>query len=261
MSTTRIDQLNKEIEERKAAIAAEEARLAEAKREADRIEREAREKIEEAKRKQARAEHRAKFMSDAKKIVKALKVQGFNKATIEEHEGAEFPTILPQGVSGNGPIVAFDYIMDRSSSWRSQRNGVKVQVGNTYQEGNKRFPQRKGGDFNYDGIAIAYKELLAMETAKVTRRQHEQVAEKSNEARVKRLQDTFGEKPYESSSYKSIHNVAIYHYNTYGHVGERDYRMVERNDNDLILKVEHISEEEASKLLQFMKDNGMLDKA
>lgn len=258
MSTDKIAQLNKEIEERQLAIAEEQKRLEEAQREARRIEEEKKEQEREKARRVQQQLHRNKFLGDAKKIVAALKAQGFAKAKVEDREGADFPVILPQGEGGVGPIVFFDYMMDRSERWHARSSGVKVQVGQTYVEGNKRFPQRKGGDFNYDGIAQAYKDLWDTEVARTNRRNHEKVASQSNEARVKRLTSKFGVKPYEKADYKSIPNVGIYHYTSHG--TGKDFRTVERNDNDLVLKVEHISEENADKLLQFMKDNGMFDK-
>ena len=257
MTTNNIEQLQKEIEERKAAIAAEQAKLDEQRAEAERIEREHKAEIEREERKRKMNAQRAKYMADANKIVEALHVQGFTKAVVTETDGREFPDIHPGGTDKHGIPVVFEWVYNRDS-WRSRITGLRVRVGDTYVEGSKRFPQRKSGDFNYDGIAKTYKEMYDVEVAKTQRNNREKLNAQSNKQRIARLTNKYGTPAYKGADYNRIPEVEILDTKWHGQGANRSYTV--RPDNVLMLHIDRISEENADKLLAFMKTEGMLDK-
>lgn len=256
---TKIDSTQSELEALKAEIAKKEQELLEAKREEARIARE--KELEERIKKEHEAANanRAKYVPHAKKVIEALKAIGHNDAVIIEEDGSNFPAIHPNGNKEyKGITIKFEFIYSSERySFRSHVKGVRIQVGNYYDEGNKKYPQRKDGTFNYEAIAKTYKDLIDARVQKANYELNKAKAIANNKARVKRLEERFGKRPYENASYKRIHNVGIAFQETSGH--GRDFVVRSYPDNFLKFVIRDISEENIAKLLEFMETEGMLE--
>lgn len=243
----------KSIEELKAELAAAEQKLylekqtlleeeRKAKREAERIEREA-----------AEAKAMLGWEKVAKEIVKALVAVGFTKASYDMAGGGMYPTIkcFPNDFWAKWD-VRFESTYARSYSGTE----TKVLVGQ-YGE-TSRYPRLKTGGFNYDKIAKTAWEKYEAAVATQKRESEKLTAQQSNEARIKRLVGKFGVKPYASADYRTIDNVKVSHYTYHNRGNNRGGDYSYRSDNSLIFTVDSITEENAAKLLEFMVANGMI---
>lgn len=245
------------IEEIKAALKEKEDALAEERRQIAEQEREIKRAAEEEIRKAEAAKRKLTYEVYAKAIVTALVDVGFKNASYDMKANDEFPVIkaFPNAESWSPWSIHFDKVYGSSSRFYSHSSfSIKIIVGDY---GNKHsFPVLKAGGYNYTKIAKTVWD--ACETGKAEAKRKAAIVnnEKSNEARIARLNDKFGKSPYKEATYKTVNNVKIIHYTFYNNHRGGEYTY--RKDNDLMLHVDHITEENAEKLIKFMKDNGML---
>lgn len=245
----------KTIEELKAELAAAEKKLYEEKQELARQEREAKYEAERIEREAAEKKAMLAFENVAKAIVAELIAVGFTKATYTLPESGKFPNIH---CTPDEKYVAWDVFFETSynrDTWRSRETGTKVVVG-LYGDAN-RYPKLKDGGYNYKKIAATAWDKYQTHLAKQKRENVQLTNQKSNEARIKRLVTQFGKPAYQGSDRNEIKNVKVSHY--IWHEGCRNGRAFYRSDNNLMLAVDHITEENAAKLIQFMLDNGMIN--
>jgi hypothetical protein len=246
---------SKLIEELKAELAIAEQKLYEEKQAVLKAEREAEYAAKEAACKEREATEMFKWETVAKEIVIELKKVGFTEATYSLPDSGRFPNVY---CFPDDKYVAWGINFEVSynrDSWRARENGVVVMVGQ-YGEKN-RYPQSKTGGFNYSKIATTAWDKYQTSIAKQKRANTAEENKTSNEARITRLNNQFGKPVYEGADRKEIKNVSIHHYTFYNrgtHGGECTYRQ----DNNLKLHVDSITEENAAKLIQFMLDNGMI---
>lgn len=243
------------IEELKLALAAAEQKLYEEKRAIAQAEREMKWKLEEDARKAAEAKAMLAWETTAKAIVAALKKVGFANPTYVMSDSGKYPKILCFS-SDSYPAwnVAFEECY--RGGYNSARE-TKIKVG---QYGESRtYPQLKAGGFNYEKIAATAWEKYQDALAKRKRANTEKNNQATNKRRIASLTDQFGELAYTGADYKNIPNVKLSDY-TFHSDGRGHSSYSYRSDNDLMLDITHINEEDAAKLLQFMKENGMLEK-
>lgn len=256
MSTTTLEEVT--IEELKAAIVLKEEALREEKRAIVEKERQERQRIEDEARAVAEAKHRLVWETAAKAIIEELKIVGFSAASYIIGDNGKYPkiTCIP-GDSYPAWIVSFEEVWE--GGHHSART-TKIKVGQ-YGSGHT-YPQLKAGGFNYKKIAATAWELYQDALVKQKRANTEKNNEESNKARISRLTNTFGELAYKGADYKNIPNVKINYYTFHngGNRGGHHASYTYRSDNDLMLDITHISEEDAEKVLRFMKENGMLEK-
>lgn len=244
------------IEELRAQLAAAEQKLYEEKQELLRKEREAKYEAERIARAEAEAKAMLAWEAVAKEIVKELKAVGFINANYILPPSGKYPTIRCFAADNyEAWQVAFDTTYSRDK-WSSRGTGTIIKVGQ-YGEAN-RYPQLKDGGFSYKKIAATAWDKYQTELAKKKRANTEEENKTANKAHISRLVNQFGKPAYKGADYNQIKGVSItsetYHSNGRGH-NSFSYR----TDNDLMLKVDHITEENAAKLIQFMLDNGMIN--
>lgn len=242
------------IEELKAALALAEQKLYEEKQAIAKAEREEKNRIEEEARKIAEAKAKLTWETTAKAIVAELKAVGFTNANCIMGDAGKYPAIRCFAADN---YAAWQVSFEEAYTGDYGRRGyeTKIKVGQ-YGEAHT-YPQLKAGGFNYKKIAATAWEKYQTAMAKRKRANTEEENKASNKARIDRLVAEFGTPAYKGADYKNISNMIVtsetYHSDGRGH-NSYSYR----SDNDLMLKVNHISEEKAAQLIQFMIDNGMI---
>jgi len=260
MTTTKsIEQIQQEVDQAQQKAREAEQALKVAKEEALKVERENAEKLAEAKRKEEHEVFQDKWMPVAEKIAAELRKAGFAKAiaTRMEYTGhsRSYPAIYPHGERTYGKLNIQFADVYGGSTYRRYICGTRIQVSKSYSD-KKIYPQRKDGTFNIEKIVETasqyHSSLIAQEAAK----KRTLDAQASNKERMVRLTDEFGVLPYEGASYKQLDNVSIFDYETFHNYGKgTEYR--HRSDNDLILKIQHISEADAAAVLKFMAEHNI----
>ena len=248
------------IEELKAALQAKEDALAEERRQVAEQEREIKRAAEKAQREAEEAARKLTYEETAKAIVTALKEVGFKNALYSMENSGEFPIVKAFASAGQWDAwsIKFEKVYGSHSHYfHSSSFDVKVIVGDY---GHKHsFPVLKAGGYNYAKIAKAA--FDAYQAGNIEAKRQAVVAnnQKSNEVRIANLKETLGKPAYKGSTTINIPNVSLHHYNFYngGGRGGQHSEYHYRTDNDLMLHIEHITEENAAKLIKFMIANGM----
>lgn len=259
------DELSKKIEEQKKELEALELKQAELKAEQEKQEREQREREEATRRREEQNKFRTRFEVYAQDVVDELKKQGFKNASWSSDVGKDFPTINPYGEKNDlgykAPRIHFDKHFTSTYGY-SRRGGsmiVRLVVDLGYEYKSRFYKQAKADDsFNVEKAVKTFKEAYDIVKPQTKAAKQSEIAKNNNAARIERLTDRFGDLPYPSASYKRINGVYIGAETTSGHGS--NWRSYQRSDNDLIFKIEHISEENIDKLLNFMEKEGMLKK-
>lgn len=246
----------KSIEDLKAELAIAEQKLYEEKQAVLKAEREEKYRLEKIAQEVKDKEAMLKWEAVAKEIVKELKAVGFSNANYIMEDKGEYPAIRCFAADN---YSAWRVEFDTSYSSNYGRAGVtQIKVGQ-YGEAN-RYPQLKAGGFNYKKIAATAWDKYQTALAKKKRANTEEENKAANEARITRLKNQFGKKPYDSATHKEIDNVKVSYYTHYDGDRNRGGHYTYRTDDNLMLSIDSISEEQAAKLIQFMIENGMTEK-